>query len=148
MRGLGESFGSPFLLYKTKTIVFSYINVKMITLLPTTSAQEFNIIPRDYDAFQDLDLTITEDGTGTTESFTDITVFENGDYICVSQAFTILREEHTYYVSITSDGVNWWRGKVRCPSQTDRKVKHTLNSTTREQYSSVPSSEDYTEINS
>jgi len=120
----------------------------MITLLPTTSEQEFNIIPRDFTRFKNIDITITEDGSGATETFTDATVFENGDYICVAQAFTILRENYMYYIEITNESENWWRGKARCTSQTDTKQKHTLRDGTDEGFVIQTKTEDFPVINS
>lgn len=120
----------------------------MITLLPSTSEQEFNIIPRDPKRFKDISLTITEDGSNATETFSSVTVFENGDYICIAQAFTILRENYTYYIEVTQDGSNWWRGKARCTSQTDHKIKHTLRDGTDEGFVTKAVSEDFPIINS
>ena len=120
----------------------------MVTLLPTTDEQEFNIIPRQPNMLKDISVTITEDGSGNSETFTDVTVFENGEYICVSQAFSILRENFTYYVDIKQDGDNWWRGKARCTSQTDQKIKHTLREGTDEGFVTKEISSDFPIINS
>lgn len=120
----------------------------MITLLPQTTSQDFNIIPRDYTLLNDIDLTITEDGSNITESFTDVEVYENGDYIGVSQAFTILRENYTYYITITSEDTNWWRGKARCTSQTDKTAKHTLRTGSDEGFVISAKTEDFPVINS
>ena len=100
----------------------------MITLSPTTSAQDFNVLPRDPDTLTSLTLTITEEGTNVTETFSDITAYQNGDWIGVSQAFTILKEHRLYEITIRQDSTLWWRGKARCTSQTDTTAKHTLNS--------------------
>ena len=120
----------------------------MITLLPTTDEQEFNIIPRNIKRFSDIDVTITEDGSGKTETFTDVTVFESCGYIVVSQAFTILRENFMYYIEITNEGENWWRGKARCTSQTDTKQKHTLREGTDEGFVVQTKTSDFPVINS
>jgi hypothetical protein len=100
----------------------------MILLSPTTSSQDFNVLPRDPDTLTSLSLTITEEGTGTTETFSDVEAYENGDWIGISQAFTILKEHRLYKITIRQDGDLWWRGKARCTSQTDKTEKHTLNS--------------------
>ena len=116
----------------------------MITLLPNTSVQEFNIIPRNPDLLSGISLTITEEGTSVTETFADVTAFENGDFICISQAFTILKEDRIYEVIITQDGENWWRGKLRCTSQVDEKVKLSLNTVADDDYQILSSNTNYT----
>ena len=105
-------------------------------------------MPRNPERFSDISLTITEDGSGKSESFTDVSVFENGDYITVSQAFSILRENYMYYIEIKNEDENWWRGKARCTSQTDTKQKHTLRSGTDEGFVTKEVSEDFPVINS
>ena len=120
----------------------------MITLLPQTASQDFNIVPRKPNELDSLTLTIREDGTGTSETFNNVTAFENGDYICISQAFTFLKENYLYYITITQDGENWWRGKARCTSQTDRKIKHTLYTGSDEGFPIVTNSETFPIINS
>ncbi len=99
----------------------------MILLTPTTSSQDFNITPREPNEFSSLSLTITEQGTSISETFSDVEAYENGDLVCISQAYTILKEHRLYDISITQDGVLWWRGKARCTSQSDKTVKHKLN---------------------
>ena len=116
----------------------------MITLLPVTTVQEFNIIPRNPEVLTNVTLTITEEGTEITETFSDVEVFENGDFVCVSQAFTILKDNRLYEVIVTQDGSNWWRGKLRCTSQTDETVKHSLNTVADEDYQLLSDNTNYT----
>lgn len=118
----------------------------MLLLLPTTSEQEFNIIPRDPNELTLLNLTITEDGSRNSETFTDITAFENGDYICIAQAFTILKEHRTYEIRITQDGNNWYRDKARCTSQVDKAVKHSLNTVADNGFLTLETNSDFTTI--
>ena len=118
----------------------------MITLLPVTTSQEFNIIPRNPDLLSDVSLTITEEGTSITETFSNVTVFENGDFVCVAQAFTILKDNRLYEVIMTQDSVNWWRGKLRCTNQTDETIKYSLNSTADADYQVLSSNTNYTII--
>lgn len=115
----------------------------MVILTPTTSEQEFNIIPRDRSSLASLTLVITEEGTATTETFSNITAYHNGDWVCVAQAFTILVEHRLYEISITQDSTLWWRGKARCTSQSDKTVKHTLNSVADDGYLLLEDDDDY-----
>lgn len=119
----------------------------MVLLSPTTSSQDFNILPRDPKELSSLSLTITEQGTGTTETFSDVTAFENGDITCISQAFTILKEHRQYDISITQDGDLWWRGKARCTSQTDKTAKHKLHTVADGGYVSLADEEGHTTLN-
>lgn len=100
----------------------------MVLLSPTTSEQEFNITPREPNELTDLVLTITEQGSATTETLSNVSAFTNGDLICISEAFSILVENRQYDIEIHQDGTLWWRGKARCTSQTDKTAKHSLNS--------------------
>lgn len=100
----------------------------MVNLLPTTSEQEFNILPRSPENLTSLSLTITEEGSRVSETFADVQAFENDDWICIAQAFTILKENRLYEITIKQDGDPWWRGRARCTSQSDKTAKHTLNS--------------------
>ena len=99
----------------------------MVLLSPTTDEQEFNIMPRDPSELSSLSLTITDEASDTSETFSPVTAYENGDYIGISQAFTILKEHRLYNIEITQDGELWWRGRARCTSQSDKTVKHKLN---------------------
>lgn len=115
----------------------------MVILSPTTSEQEFNIIPRDRTALTSLTLVITEEGTSVTETISNANAFENGDWITISEAFTILVEHRLYEITITQDGELWWRGKARCTSQTDKTAKHTLNSVADDGYLLLEDDDDY-----
>lgn len=118
----------------------------MVILSPTTSAQEFNVVPRNPNELSSLTLTITEEESKNSETFEDITAYVNGDYICISQAFSILQENRLYKISITQDGSNWWRGKARCTSQTDYTTKHNLHAVAESEYISISSDESYTTL--
>ena len=96
-------------LFKTVLAFFSY-NI-MIRLLPTTDEQEFNIRPRFPERIYDLSLTITEEATNKSETIS-VSAFDNGNEVCVSGAFSFLKENYTYFVSITSDGELWYRSKA------------------------------------
>ena len=116
----------------------------MIILSPSSDIQEFNIIPRNRDSFNNLDLTITDESSKESESFEDIDAYDNGNYVAVSQAFTILKENRLYKISITKDGLNWWRGKARCTSQTNYNLKHSLNTISSNQFVVIQDNEDFT----
>lgn len=118
----------------------------MKILSPTTNAQEIKIIPRDPTDFSTLSLTITDEGSKETETITSITAWEDGDYIVIQCAYSILNEHRLYNIEITQDGTLWWRGRARCTSQSDKTVKHKLNTVADSSLMILPSDEDYTII--
>ena len=117
----------------------------MIRLLPSTSSQSFNIIPRDIpltDAeLTDINVTITEDGTGVTETKTSITAALNGNYVQITVAFSILNADKAYFLEFTKGGVLWYRDKVYATSQTSKKTNHTLNTSKYSEYTDSASDE-------
>ena len=116
----------------------------MIILSPTTSAQEFTILPRDPELLSGHTLVITEEGSKTSQTITTAEYFEDGNKVCVSAAFTILNEDSLYKIVITDeDGNNWWRGKARCTAQTDYTVKHNNNSIANTNYITLADDETY-----
>lgn len=113
----------------------------MIRLTPNTSEQTLQIVPRDFPTlaapFADISLVITEDGTGISESFTDLVAEVASDvsnYVTIDIAFTILREGYGYYLEFKKGGVLWFRDKAYATSQSNKTVKHTLNTNYYEQY--------------
>lgn len=118
----------------------------MIVLQPTTSEQEFNICPRDYDRIYDLSLTITEEATGKTETIVP-SAYDNGDdWICLAATFSILKENYTYFVSITSDDELWFRSKAVVLSTNDSKVKTPISKGSDDGLNELPNSNTYTII--
>lgn len=126
----------------------------MIRLLPTSDEQTFSIIPRRkfnggieelvkrvvseggsvelnncvYSvSYLGIDAIIREDGTGNSESFTDVKSVANKDYIDISIASSILLDERSYVLEITKDDVLWYRDKIYVTSQTDTDVYHTIS---------------------
>jgi len=116
----------------------------MVILSPNTEIQEFNIIPRSRQSFNGLTLTITDESSKEFESFSDIDAYDNGNYVLVSQAFNILKENRLYKLTITQDGNNWWRGKARCTSQVNYQDKHSLNTIASTQYVVIEDDETFT----
>jgi len=116
----------------------------MIILAPNTSAQSFNILPRSSNDLTGLDLTITDESNKQSETFEDITAVVDGNYVTVTQAFTILKENRIYKLIIKKDGLNWWRGKAMCTSQTNYKLKHSLNTIASTQYLVIEDDETFT----
>lgn len=113
----------------------------MIRLTPNTSEQTLQIVPRDFPTlaapFDDISLVITEDGTGISESFTDLVAEVASDvsnYVTIDIAFTILKEGYGYYLEFKKGGVLWFRDKAYATSQSNKTVKHTLNTNYYEQY--------------
>lgn len=119
----------------------------MIVLSPTTSAQEFSILPRDPDLLTGHSLVIVEEDSKNSETITDATYFIDGNKVCVSAAFSILNENRLYKISITDeDGNNWWRGKARCTAQTDHTLKHDNNTTADTAYIVLTDDETFTTL--
>lgn len=113
----------------------------MIRLTPNTSEQTLQIVPRDFPTlaapFDDISLVITEDGTGISESFTDLVAEVASDvsnYVTIDIAFTILRKGYGYYLEFKKGGVLWFRDKAYATSQSNKTIKHTLNTNYYEQY--------------
>ena len=101
----------------------------MIRLLPTTSAQVVSIIPRDFADLTDIDLVITQDGTGTTQTLSNLSasLSSNGNFVQVSIASNILVEENAYYLEFTKGGNIWFRDKAYVTTQVDKDIVHTIN---------------------
>lgn len=143
----------------------------MIKLLPNSSNQIISIVPREFPSFgvdfDNISLLIKEDGTGIEEELTNLEATvssENSNYVNIgipsiwdninesweladknwdsnTILFSILREGYGYYLEFRKGGVLWFRDKAYITSQTDKAIKHTINTNEYEQYSSVD--EDY-----
>jgi len=126
----------------------------MIRLLPTSDEQTFSIIPRRkfnggitelvervdsqggtvelndcvyLVSYLGIKATIREDGTGTSQSFTDVKSIQNNDYIDISISSNILLDERSYVLEITQDNVLWYRDKIYVTSQTNTDIYHTIS---------------------
>jgi len=106
----------------------------MIRLLPNTNSQTINIIPRDKTSLSSINLTITQDGTNKSETLTDLTASDNGNFVSVSLASTILKDETAYYLQFSKGGDLWYRDKAYVTSQTNDEVIHTLNTNKYTEY--------------
>ena len=118
----------------------------MIRLLPDTDAQIIAIVPREFPTeaanFDNVTLVITEDGTNISETITDIVAEvpnNNSNYVYMDISFSILREGYGYYLEFTKGGELWFRDKAYATAQTNKTVKHTLNTNEYEEYSSTTS---------
>jgi len=118
----------------------------MIRLLPDTDAQTIAIVPREFPTeaanFDNVTLVITEDGTNISETITDIVAEvpdNNSNYVYMDISFSILREGYGYYLEFTKGGELWFRDKAYATTQTNKTVKHTLNTNEYEEYSSTTS---------
>ena len=100
----------------------------MKVLLPSTNSQTLKIIPRSYVEAGDLTLVIKEDGTGKTETLTNLTSTIDGNYISIPCTFSILSEGSLYFMELKQGSSLLFRDKVYVTSQTDRKQKQTINS--------------------
>lgn len=106
----------------------------MIRLLPNTDSQTINIIPRDKTSLSSINLTITQDGTNKSETLTDLTASDNGNFVSVSLTSTILKAETAYYLQFSKGGELWYRDKAYVTSQINDEVIHTLNENKYTQY--------------
>lgn len=113
----------------------------MIRLLPNTESQIIDVVPREFPTaeanFDNITLVITEDGTNISETITDIVAeVDNNDsnYVYLDITFSILREGYGYYLEFTKAGDLWFRDKAYSTAQTDKTVKHTLNTNEYEEY--------------
>jgi len=113
----------------------------MIRLNPSTSEQTLQIVPRNFPTlaapFDNISLVITEDGTGISESFSDLVAEVASDvsnFVTIDVAFTILKEGYGYYLEFKKGGVLWFRDKAYVTSQSNKTVKHTINTNYYEQY--------------
>jgi hypothetical protein len=113
----------------------------MIRLNPNTSEQTLQIVPRNFPTlaapFDNISLVITEDGTGISESFSDLVAEVASDvsnFVTIDVAFTILKEGYGYYLEFKKGGVLWFRDKAYVTSQSNKTVKHTINTNYYEQY--------------
>jgi len=106
----------------------------MIRLLPNTNSQVINIIPRDKTSLSSINLTITQDGTNKSETLTNLTASDNGNFVSVSLASTILKDETAYYLQFSKGGDLWYRDKAYVTSQTNDEVIHTLNTNKYTEY--------------
>lgn len=119
----------------------------MVILAPTTSEQEFNILPRDPELLSGHTLVITEEDSKTAQTISDATYTYDGNKVCVAASFTLLKENRLYKIAITDeDGNNWWRGKARCTAQTDHTLKHDNNTTADTAYIVLTDDESFTTL--
>lgn len=138
----------------------------MKVLLPTSSEQTISIIPRkvglyfgsDYqervvadngdaeslaclsdifDATNDVDVTITKDGDKSSETISVVNVVENGNFVDVTFASTILEEGFGYFLELTSNGGLLYRDKVYVTAQSDFTIKHKQPQNNYTQYNVV-----------
>jgi hypothetical protein len=115
----------------------------MIILRPNTEEQEFNITPREPSELSSLSLTISEDGTSTSETISPATGFLNGDWVTMACTFSILKNERLYTIEILNDGEVWWRGVARCTDQDYATFKHTLHNTADGGFTQLEADDDY-----
>ena len=83
----------------------------------------------DFSDLTDIDVVITEDGTGATQTLSDVSasLSSNGNFVQVSIASSILVEESAYYMEFTKGGNIWFRDKAYVTTQVDKDIVHTIN---------------------
>ena len=118
----------------------------MIILLPNTSEQTINILPRVTRIDGAIIVNLRRDGDGASESITDAIVGKSGEFISMRFASTILQEDSTYYLEITRDAKLWYRDKVYSTAQQNGEIekKHVIGNNTI--YKSYDKTDDNTYI--
>lgn len=106
----------------------------MTRLLPNTSEQTFNIIPRSYEGLNGSVIVVTQDGTRKSETISDATFAETEDLIAVTAAFSILEDDSIYSMEIKNGSTLLYRGKIYSTSKTNTTINHTLNTEKYEPY--------------
>jgi len=115
----------------------------MKVLQPTSDPQTIQIVPRQYIEANDLVLTITQDGTSKSEVLSDLVSVINGNYIDIEIASTILTEGELYFMELKRGDELLYRDKAFCTAQTNKAVKHTLNTDQYEEYEAYPTGQQY-----
>ena len=93
-----------------------------------TTAQSIEIYPRYYSVgAENLSMKVREDGSGTEETITDISIVLNENTITLEASYSILKEDRTYSIEVSDNDKLWYRGKLICSSQEDKDKKYTLN---------------------
>jgi|GEM_PF-1499229 hypothetical protein len=113
----------------------------MIRLLPNTLVQTIAVIPREFPTvgtpFDDISLTITEDGTNKSETITGISATVpdvNSNFVYMDITFSILSAENAYYLEFTNGSSLFYRDKAYASTQTDDEVVHTINENKYNEY--------------
>ena len=100
----------------------------MNVLIPSTSSQEINIVPRDYTQGSNFTVILIEDGSGKKQTIEDVVGVVNGNHFKLTVAFTILILNSTYSIEVqSSDGSVIYKGKVFCSRRTNKAEKVSLN---------------------
>jgi hypothetical protein len=116
----------------------------MNVLAPVQTSQELKIIPRGYrPSGTDYKITLIEDGTGKTETITNVSADQDGNYMVFTVTFTILTNKSIYYMEVERDNKVKFRGKVYCTDRSDKKIKQSLNNNKYTEYSAAPTGQKY-----
>lgn len=116
----------------------------MKVLKPISIPQSLSIVPRDYSLVNGASLTINEDGTKKSETVILSAVESaDGNYIVITFSSTILTEGRLYFIEIKNGTTLVYRDKVYCTTQTDKNVRHTLNSGQYEEHDAYPTGQQY-----
>lgn len=119
----------------------------MNVLQPVQTSQELKVIPRGYrPSGSDYTVTLTEDGTGKTETITSVSADQDGNYMVFTVAFTILTNNSMYNIEIERDNKVKFRGKVYCTDRANKKNKVSLNTNKYTEHSASPTGQKYITI--
>ncbi len=118
----------------------------MIILLPNTSEQTINILPRVNSIDGTIIVNLRRDGDGKSESITDAIISKSGEFTSLYFASAILQEDSTYYLEITRNDSLWYRDKVYSTAQQNGELekKHVIGNNTI--YKSYDKTDDNTYI--
>lgn len=95
----------------------------MKIVLPVTTPQVISVIPR-REVFSGIQMVVTKDGEGVSETLVGLTATSNGNFIDVTFTSTILKEGHSYFFELSESGSLIYRDKLYVTSQTDFTIKH------------------------
>lgn len=119
----------------------------MNVLAPVQTNQELKIVPRGYrPSGTDYTVRLTEDGTGKTETLTNVSADQDGNYMVFTVAFTILTNNSMYNIEIERDNKVKFRGKIYCTDRSSKKNKVSLNTNKYTEHSASPAGQKYITI--
>ena len=119
----------------------------MNVLEPVQTSQELSIVPRGYtSSASDYTVVLTEDGTGKTETLTNVSAVQDGNYMVFTVTFTILVDNSIYNIEIQRDNKVKFRGKIYCTDRSTKDKKVSLNTNKYTEHSAAPTGQKYITI--
>jgi hypothetical protein len=116
----------------------------MNVLAPVQTSQQLKIVPRGYrPSGTDYKVTLTEDGTGKTETLTNVSAVQDGNYMVFTVTFTILTNNSVYYMEVERDNKVKFRGKIYCTDRSTKNKKVSLNENKYTEHTAAPTGQKY-----